>query len=49
MEWSEKEKQLDEQLKHIHEKIVKSNDAQDILRLVEAEKTVIRLAEHHMD
>ena len=49
MEWSEKEKQLDEQLKHIHEKIVKSNDAQDIQRLVEAEKTVIRLTERHLD
>ena len=49
MQWSEKEKKLDEQLKHIHEKIVKSSDAQDIQRLVEAEKTVIRLAEHHLD
>lgn len=49
MQWSEKEKQLDEQLKHIHEKIVKSNDAQDILRLVDAEKTVLKMSERQFN
>lgn len=48
MEWKKKEKKLDEQLKHIHERIIETKDAQDIQRLVDAEKTVLRMSEHQL-
>lgn len=49
MEWKEKEKQLDEQLKYIHERIIAAKDAQDIQRLVDAEKNVLKMSERHFN
>lgn len=45
MEWEKKKKKLDEQLKHIHERIIETKDAQDIQRLVDAEKNVLKMSE----